>query len=87
MTHHDGDQGANHRKRCSLTKDELGQHHAENWLQRLHSVRQADSHCCKGQVRGHMTNGVHGGRAGNGLEFGLGDGLQIQQACKLTLCL
>lgn len=83
MTYHDGEQSTNHRKRCSLTEDELGQHHAEDWLQRLHSVRQTDSHCCKRQVSGHMTNGVHGGGAGNRLELSLGDGLQISAGMQL----
>ena len=76
MTYHDGYQSTNHREGCGLTKDDLRQHHAEDWLQRLHSVRQTDSHCRKGQVGGHVTDGVHGGGAGNGLELGLGDGLQ-----------
>ena len=40
-------------------------------------LRQADSHCRKGQVGGHMTNGMHGGGASNGLELSLGDGLHI----------
>lgn len=76
VTHHDGEQSSNHRKWCSLTQDDFGQHHTEDWLQGLHSVRQTDGHCCKGQVSGHVTNGVHGGRPGNGLELLLGDGLQ-----------
>lgn len=77
-TDHDGHQGANNREGGGLAQDDLGQDHTEDRLQRLHSVRQADSHCCEGQVGSHMTNGMHGGWPRNGLELSLGDGLHVR---------